>query len=353
VNVSWLTPDEHTTAWGVPHLRAPQKRGIGFAYRLGLAEMLLDEPGLVDFLALSPDALFRERSFPGEHRLAFAPGLLADALRAARGRPLSIHGLSPSAAASPGALESYLDCLDALSVRRHVLWHSAHLTFLSTDEFGGRHHACARVHASHAIATTDGTLDVLVPRVRLLNERFGVPLLLDHLTAQLPALLHEEGEDARRFLHALISQTGSYLLLDLTQIDDEARTFGFDPYAALARLPLDCVAEVHLTSRTHPRDLEGGATGPEMAPRVWAMLDWVAQRTPRLAGIVYELRDEGAPQRSVAGLCAQLVRARLAWDLHCAVFAEALPCGHALAYAPREAHFRARPRPSVRGPASP
>lgn len=338
MNVAWLTPAEHTTPWDMRTTRAPQKRGIGFAYHAGLTDVLLDEPGLVDFLALSPDTLCRECSFPGEHRLAFAPALLTDALRAARGRPLSIHGLPPATSSLPDAHESYLDCLDALCARRHVLWHSAHLTFLSTEPLTQRRPPQGRIHTSRTVSTTDGTLDLLIPRIRLLNDRFGVPLLLDHLTTQLPGILHGESVESRDFLHELLRQTDCFLLLDLTQIDEEARAFDLDPYEAVARLPLERVAEVYLAGHGHLHGSADGGEGPMIAPRVWALLDWLAQRTPNLAGLVYEAKEEGTGMLSVSALCGQLVRARLAWDLHCAAFAAVLPRPQTLGYAELDAH---------------
>lgn len=335
MNVDRLTTGSPSLRGSAPlRAQAPEKRGIGFAYHPGLTEEVIDEPGLIDFLELRPDILCRERVLAGQRRFTFEPTLLSDALKVVRGRPLVVHGLGLSVGAPTGWNESYLDCLDAVGARHPLLWHSEHLTFLLADDVRGRP---KNPSVPPRIPLTDDALDLVIPRIRMLNERYGVPFLLENLTYCLPGLLTDDGHDEVDFLNALIDQADVFLLIDLYNFESNARTFGIDPLSALSRLRLDRVVEVHVAGGSSHAGTAMDVHGQMVSPGVWSLLDWIAQRAPNLAGIVYEVLEEAVSHVSVADVCAQLVRARLAWDLHCAAFAASLPRARSLRHAILEA----------------
>jgi uncharacterized protein len=77
---------------------------------------------------------------------------------------------------------------------------------------------------------------------------------------------------------------------------------------------LESVIEIHLAGgATHEGFLTDIHTR-EVPEPVWQLLEWVAPRAPKLAGIVYEVMEPAVPLLGAARLTAQLERVRHIWD---------------------------------------
>ncbi len=222
-----------------------------------------------------------------------------------------VHGLGLSIGSVSGWNEAYLHILDTFHARCPFPWHSEHLGFLTTTYPDGR-----PLHAGMPLPLPFSVeaLDLLVPRVRALRERYPVPFLLENLTYYLPGLPADGGRDEVAFLNDLTERSGCGLLLDLYNFHCNAVNFRFDAREALSRLRLDRVVEVHLAGgSTHDGFLLDVHSAAVPEP-VWELLEWLAPRLPNLAGIVYELMEQALPLVGAAGVRTQLARARRIWQ---------------------------------------
>jgi uncharacterized protein (UPF0276 family) len=289
----------------------PRALGVGFTYQPGLRDAMGPHWDRLDFFELSPDVLCHERSDGGTRVLEYDQALLADALRGTADRPMVVHGLGLSIGSASGWSEGYLRILDELEARRRFRWHSEHLAFLLTTSPDG-----APMHTGVPLPLpfTDEALDLIVPRAAAMGERYGRPFLMENFTYYLPGLPADHGRDEVAFLNDLTERSGCGLLLDLYNFHCNAVNFGFDPYAALARLRLDRVVEIHVAGGAVHDGLLMDVHSREVSPPVWDLLDWVVPRAPHLAGIVYEILEQAVPLVGVEAICRQLERARESWS---------------------------------------
>lgn len=295
----------------------PPRLGVGFTYQHELQEAIAQHQELIDFLEITPDLLCQELDVNDERILEYHPGRLHAALDCAERFPVVAHGLSLSIGSTSGWNESYLRILDALHAVRPFAWHSEHLGFmLTTDPASGQP---AQTGIPLPLPFTEESLDLLVPRAQSLGGRYPAPFLLENTTYYLPNLPADGGRDEVAFLNDLTERSGCGLLLDLYNFYCNAVNFGFDPYAALTRLRLDRVVEIHLAGgATHDGFMLDVHSNVVPEP-VWQLLEWVMPRAPNLSGIVYELLEQALPLVGLEGIRRQLERAHEAWEQHGAV----------------------------------
>ncbi|MGP4111387.1 DUF692 domain-containing protein [Streptomyces sp. 4N509B] len=102
------------------------------------------------------------------------------------------------------------------------------------------------IEAGHLLPVprTRACLDVVVDNVRRAQAALPVPLALENVAALLgwPDDDLTEGE----FLAELVERTGVGLLVDVANLHTNHVNQGLDPVAALARLPLEALAYVHV-----------------------------------------------------------------------------------------------------------
>ncbi|HEY0708242.1 MAG TPA: DUF692 family protein [Polyangia bacterium] len=301
----------------MPGFAPPAQRGVGFSYLPGISAALIAQPGLVDFLELSPDILCREVNGPGGARLAFHAPLLQEGLPVLAARPLVVHGLGLSIGSHAGWNTGYLALLDELHHHVPFAWHSEHLAFLQTVDRRGR---ALHVGVPLPLPFTDEALDLLAPRAAALGDRYGVPFLLENFTYYLPGLPSDRGRDEVAFLNELTERSGCGLLLDLYNFYCNAMNFGFDPFAALARLRLDRVVEIHVAGGSEFAGFHMDVHSQVVPDAVWRLLDFVVVRAPNLAGIVYEVLEQAVDHVGPGRIAQQLRRVREAWAAQQGVF---------------------------------
>ncbi|HEX4950762.1 MAG TPA: DUF692 family protein [Blastocatellia bacterium] len=296
-------------------LLPPQPLGVGFTWQADLPIALGRGWELLDFIEISPDVLCREAVAHGKRHLEYHPALLQEALRSATELPIVIHGLGLSIGSATGWNEEYLHILDEFAAHQSFQWHSDHLAFMLTNLPDG-----TPLHTGIPLPMpyTDEALEVLVPRASALCERYGVPFLLENLTYYLPALPAEHERDEIAFLNELTARSGCGLLLDLYNFYCNAVNYGFDPYAALARLQMESVIEIHVAGGASHEGFLTDIHTREVPEPVWDLLHWIAPRLPNLAGIVYEVMEPAIPLLGAEKLTAQIERVRSIWDTHCA-----------------------------------
>ncbi len=292
----------------------PTPLGVGFTWQANLPTALGRGWDLLDFVEVSPDVLCRETITNGTRHLAYQPDLLQEALDSITDVPVIIHGLGLSIGSAVGWSEEYLRILDEFARQQSFRWHSEHLAFMLTTLPDG-----TPLHTGIPLPLpfTDEAVALVAPRAKALCERYQVPFLLENLTYYLPGLPTEKGRDEIAFLNDLTEQSGCGLLLDLYNFYCNAVNFGFDPLAALSRLRLDSVIEIHLAGGAAHEGFLTDIHTREVPEPVWQLLEWVAPRAPNLAGIVYEVMEPAVPLLGAERLTAQLTRVRRIWDTYC------------------------------------
>lgn len=286
--------------------------GVGINYQKSYAGILSQHSHLVDFLEFNPDALCSWQEQAGRWQLLRNPVLYDTFLRVRQQLPVIVHGLSLSIGSASGWNESYINILDAMQPAVTFPWHSDHLGFLDVISPDGEY-----LHAGTQLPMpfTNEALELLVPRVQRMIERYQVPFLLENTTYYFPGM-ESEGMDEVDFLNKLCEQSGECcgLLLDLHNFYCNAVNFGFDPYKALEKLDMARVVEIHLAGGSQHKGFLLDVHSNHTPEPVWDLLQWVLARTPNVKAVVYELLEQALDAVTEKGVCQNLERARAYWQ---------------------------------------
>lgn len=287
----------------------PRRLGIGTTYLPQASAAMRAASELVDFFELSPDLLAREVGRGSERRLRLQPELLDRAVRELAEWPVVIHGLGLSIGSAHGWCEGYLELLDRVHALCPFVWHSEHLGFLTVRSPEGEE---LNTGIPLPLPLTEDALALLVPRAAALAQRYGVAFLMENLTYYLSDLPAEDGRDEISFLNDLTARSSCGLLFDLYNFHCNAQNLGFDAHAALSRLRLDRVVEVHLAGGASHDGFLMDVHCAAVPEPVWEMLEWLVPRAPNLAGVSFEMMEEAELPAEVVR--QQLGRAREIWE---------------------------------------
>ncbi|WP_246561592.1 DUF692 family multinuclear iron-containing protein [Streptomyces roseirectus] len=181
------------------------------------------------------------------------------------------------------ALAERVEALGAPLVTEHIAFVRA----------GGALTATAALEAGHLLPVprTRDALDVLCENVRIAQDALPVPLAVENIAA----LLAWPGEEMTegQFLYDLVDRTGVRLLIDVANLHTNHVNRGEDPARALAELPVEAIAYVHVAGG-HERDGVWHDTHAHPVPA--AVLDLLTALTSRTAppGVLLE-RDDNFP----------------------------------------------------------
>ncbi|GAA0485721.1 hypothetical protein GCM10009544_54050 [Streptomyces stramineus] len=252
--------------------------GTGIGWRPEIAEDIARLPG-VDWVEVVAENI--------------CPGHLPDALQRLRDRGTTVipHGVSLGLG---GADRPDLGRLVALAERAEALdapLVSEHIAFVRS---GGPLTGTPRVEAGHLLPVprTRDALDVLCENVRIAQDMLPVPLALENIAAfwSWPGEEFTEG----RFLTELVERTGVRLLVDVANLHTNHVNRGEDPRAALAELPLEALAYVHVAGGFERDGLwHDSHAHPVTRPVLDVLAELCARVTP--PGILLE-RDDHFPE---------------------------------------------------------
>ncbi|MCQ9135990.1 DUF692 domain-containing protein [Streptomyces hilarionis] len=173
------------------------------------------------------------------------PGHLPDSLLRLRERGVTVvpHGVSlglgDAERPDPGRLAALAERAEALGAPLVT----EHIAFVRA---GGPLTASPRLEAGHLLPVprTRDALDVLCENVRIAQDALPVPLAVENIAA-LVAWPGEEMTEGQ-FLYELADRTGVRLLVDVANLHTNHVNRGEDPAEALAELPLEAIAYVHV-----------------------------------------------------------------------------------------------------------
>jgi uncharacterized protein (UPF0276 family) len=216
--------------------------------------------------------------------------------------PLVLHGVSLGLASAAPVDRRRLEGLArVIGAVEPQAW-SEHLAFVRG---GGR-----EIGHLAAPPRRQDTVDGLADNVARARAVVGLAPMLENVATLIEPPGSDRDEPA--WIGEAIAASGSALLLDLHNLHANALNFGFDARAALLRLPLDHVSQVHLagghwiTAREGERRLLDDHRHDVPDP-VFALLGEVAARVSRPLTVILE-RDGAYPP--LPRLLAELDRAR-------------------------------------------
>ncbi len=286
-------------------------RGVGILHNPVVPGLLKADPGLVDYVAITPDMFWTDRG-PGAGDRFVELESWTDFLDWAVGRlPLVAHSIGLSLGSAEFADDGYVEQLAGWHRRYHFLWHSDHLSFAQVRSASGHEQ-----HAGMAVPLPfdEEVLDMVSARLRALRTCFPSPILVENAVAYLD--FPDQDMTEPEFLNALVRDGGGALLLDLHNLYTNARNKGFDASAFLQALDLDAVVEVHVAGGGEFAGMYTDSHAGPCPEPVWQLLEEIMPRTPNLKGVTFEFHDSYFPRLGVEGVQAQIARARAIWSRH-------------------------------------
>ena len=234
--------------------------GVGLGLRWDFLEEVVDEPDVpVAFWEVSPENYMR--------RGGYYPAALE---RVAERHAVVTHGLTMSLGAVDPPSDEYLRDLGREIGRVGSPWHSDHLCFSSA---GAR-----SLHDLLPLKLSDENVERVSDRLRRVQDRLGVPMAFENISWYAHPGRPEMPE--AEFICRIAERSGCGLLLDVNNVYVNAQNHGFDPYAFLARMPLDRVVQLHVAGHTKTdTGLIIDTHGATVCDPVHELLAWTIERT--------------------------------------------------------------------------
>ncbi|MFF7733410.1 DUF692 family multinuclear iron-containing protein [Streptomyces sp. NPDC007984] len=255
-----------------------ERLGTGIGWRPEIADAVERMPG-IDWVEAVAENL--------------CPGHLPDSLRRLRERGVTVvpHGVSLGLG---GADRPDGGRLTALAERAEALGSPLVTEHIAFVRAGGPLTASPHLEAGHLLPVprTRDALDVLCENVRIAQGALPVPLAVENIAALVcwPGEEMSEGQ----FLYDLADRTGVRLLIDVANLHTNHVNRGEDPSKALAELPLEAVAYVHVAGGV---ERDGVWHDSHAHPVPGPVLDILTELASRVSppGVLLE-RDENFPE---------------------------------------------------------
>jgi len=283
--------------------------GVGVLHNPAIPGLLKADPGLVDYIAITPDMFWTDYG-PGSGDRFVELESWTDFLDWATGRlPFVAHSIGLSLGSAEFSDDTYVEQLAYWHRRYGFLWHSDHLSFAQVRSASG-----FEQHAGMAVPLPfdEEVLDMVAARVRALRLRFPSPFLVENAVVYLD--FPDQDMTEPEFLNGLVRQGDCGLLLDLHNLYTNARNHDFDASAFLRALNLDAVVEVHVAGGSEFAGMYTDSHAGRCPEPVWLLLEEIMPRTPNLKGITFEFHDSYFPRLGADGVQEQLARARAIWS---------------------------------------
>ncbi|MFJ8047258.1 DUF692 domain-containing protein [Streptomyces luteogriseus] len=255
-----------------------ERLGTGIGWRPEIADAVERMPGIDWVEAVAENV---------------CPGHLPDSLRRLRERGVTVvpHGVSLGLG---GADRPDAGRLTALAERAQALGSPLVTEHIAFVRAGGPLTASPHLEAGHLLPVprTRDALDVLCENVRIAQDALPVPLAVENIAALIcwPGEEMTEGQ----FLYDLADRTGVRLLIDVANLHTNHVNRAEDPAKALAELPLEALAYVHVAGGFE-RDGVWHDSHAHPVPR--PVLDILTDLASRVSppGVLLE-RDENFPE---------------------------------------------------------
>ncbi len=285
--------------------------GVGFGCHLALPDALYTKD-LLDFIEVTPEIFHREENVQGSIQLVPDSKPFDAARRRCGGLPIAMHGVSLSIGSAHGMYEPCLTMMDRLLGEWPFRWYSEHLHFLTALDSNGQ---AANTGIPCPMPPTEESAELVATRAALIQRRYGVPFLLENPVHYLPDLPTDPTiGDEFGLMARIIALSRCGQLLDLHNLYCNAINFGFDATAALERIGLDHVGEIHVAGGSWRDGYYMDAHDGLVPEPVWDLVEQTLSRAPWITGVVFEILDEYMDRLRADGVARELERARAIWS---------------------------------------
>jgi uncharacterized protein len=285
------------TAGGTTPTGATVRLGTGIGWRPEIADAVEEMPGIDWVEAVAENV---------------CPGHLPESLLRLRARGVTVvpHGVSLGLGGAERPDERRLTALVERAAALGSPLVTEHIAFVRA---GGPLTASPPLEAGHLLPVprTRDALDVLCENVRIAQDALPVPLAVENIAALIawPGDELTEGQ----FLYELADRTGVRLLIDVANLHTNHVNRGEDPAEALAELPLEALAYVHVAGGVERDGVWHDSHAHPVPGPVLAILTDLASRTDP-PGVLLE-RDDDFPgpaelQRELAAIRRAVVKGR-------------------------------------------
>jgi uncharacterized protein (UPF0276 family) len=280
-----------------PKLAAQIRPALATTYE-GDDPLLLERIApLVEFIEISPDAI----ATSSHNQTHLRAEVLAEYSSVPQMKFIA-HGVGLSIGSFDRWNESYVRLIDELFERIDVAWHSEHLAY---TEVGGE-----STGTMLALPRTLEAVDLICERVLVMQERYRVPFLLEHVIQLLPDAPAEFSPAG--FLNAITSRTGCGLILDVYNLECDAHNQGLNIPALLDELDLAPVRELHVAGGVQHHGFQLDVHSRTTRDATLELARDVATRAPGLQVVTFEFLKESIPSLGRDTICAELARVRKA-----------------------------------------
>ncbi|MEV1086103.1 DUF692 domain-containing protein [Streptomyces sp. NPDC050211] len=260
-----------------------ERLGTGIGWRPEIADAVERMPGIDWVEAVAENV---------------CPGHLPESLRRLRERGVTVipHGVSLGLGGADRPDETRLTALAERAEALGAPLVTEHIAFVRA---GGLLTASPRLEAGHLLPVprTRDALDVLCENIRIAQDALPVPLAVENIAA----LIAWPGEEMTegQFLYDLADRTGVRLLIDVANLHTNHVNRAEDPAKALAELPLEAIAYVHVAGGF---ERDGVWHDSHAHPVPEAVLDILTDLASQVSppGVLLE-RDENFPEPAELG----------------------------------------------------
>lgn len=262
--------------------KAPRNMGLGVTYEgrdPALLELLLPH---VDHIEVTLETIAEIKG----DEIVLSPEVMAELKNLGKGVKIIVHGVSLSIGSHEGWSPTYLNLLDDFLEEIDVAWHSEHLGYTKVD---GEH-----LGIMLAMPKTDEALDIVCERVRVIQERYRLPFLLENIVHVIPDFPGEYSDAG--FLNALTERTGCGLILDVYNLECDEHNHGFNIREFLDELNGSNVRELHVARGVEHNgfllDVHSQLTRPSTIELAQFA---ISEMTENAEVVVYEFMPEAVP----------------------------------------------------------
>jgi uncharacterized protein (UPF0276 family) len=284
--------------------------GIGLPYLASLPAELYTRD-LIDFVEITPESLCRQRQDGAAVVLDLVPQKLERARETCGALPMVVHGVELSIGSVHGWNEAYLAMLDRFHASWPFVWHSEHLGFQTMPDADG---ATLEIGVPLPMPPTNDAANIVAERSRAIGRRYGVPFALENPAHYLSNLPNDPDiGDEFGLIDAITTRGECYALLDLHNVYCNAVNHHFDAFAAVDRMPLTRVIEIHIAGGAWDGAFWTDAHNGRVTATVWDLLEHTLPKTPHVGGVVFEMLEEHAVRLGAAAIAEELIHAREIW----------------------------------------
>ena len=248
-----------------------------------------------DLIEITPDRWAE----PGQSATTIAERARRFLAPLAAQRPLILHGVGLSIGSHDNFSEEYLGLLDNLFADFRPLWHSEHLAYCDVDG--------EPLGTMVELPCNDEVLELLCPRIQRIQDRYGVPFLLENVARAFP----RDGDDTYAcadFLNRIVRRTGCGLLLDVHNLRCDVHNFGVDAAAFMDQLDVSAVREIHISGGTDYKGFRLDIHSRLVDAMTFDLARAALARCCNTDALVFEVLGESIAALGVPAIAAEMVR---------------------------------------------